>query len=1123
MGNDAMNPRKRGSYGTGLLQRIPGRSSFFQLLLIGWALQSSCAVVALGQMNCGQIQGRVTDPSGVVIANAVVTAQQSDTQALFRAVTNSSGLYLLPLLPVGNYSLTVTAPNFRESIFPNLILHAGDHLTQDFVLQIGVKMLTIIVTGTPGLLQFQSAAIKNTIAQKQVINLPLNGRQITQLMELTPGIATNPGGTRGAALSQAGPTFGILGQRAGHNLYLVDGVSVTDEYFNNIVLSPSLDDIREFSIDATAYDAEFGGKSGAVINVVTKSGSNRLHGSLFEFVRNEAFDARNYFNSPTRPIPPFKQNQFGGSFGGPLMKKKTFFFLDYEGLRTRRTETHLFTVPTLGERSGNFQGVATIYDPSTTNAVSSQRQAFPSDTIPQIDPVAKAILKLIPPPTPGLTGAPNNLLATDMSTISDNQYTARIDQRFSSNDRLFARGTSYVALEFDPFGSSALDQSMIPGFGQFLHTHTDNFAVDWTHVFSLGWYNDIRFGWLRVTGGQTSPNAGISLAGSTGLEGVTSIPQDTGYPAISPTSFSPMGDPSLFVSESDSDEELFDDVIWQHGTHNVKFGVYYFHLNFNPVSPNNVRGAFQFTPAWSSSSADSAVATGGNALADFMLGYPALAQVGQGTGALHARTNWLQIYIQDSWQMLPSLSMDLGLRYEYNQPLYSTSNDLSVIDTRVPGGQFVIASDSRGKISPEAAPLLSQIPIPYVTSSEIGWDRSLLQSCPVRLAPRLGVAWRLPDRKTVLRAGIGIYTNQAAYSVNANAALNLPFFFNKTIAASETNAAPAYTTENILTAPNTGAISASNVSHDYKVEYNEVWNLAVEHSFTSSTAFELQYAGSRTVHADNESLFNLYHPGGSISPGVARPIPQMSGFTGVVWNGWETYNALMLQLVQHTWHGLSLDANYTWSKALDVASNPGPTNSETNLPQNPADLAAEKGLSSFNVPQRFVASFIYQIPAMQNAGGWKHHVLSGWQAGGIWIAQSGSPFTVNLPYDNAHNGTPVLNQRPNVICNPNNGPKTVDEWFNTACFRVPAPNAYGDAGRNDVSGPGLSDLDISLQRNFPIRKKKALTFRVDTFDLINHPNFDIPNRMFTATASNFGTISSAHSSRELQLSLRLIF
>jgi hypothetical protein len=343
------------------------------------------------------------------------------------------------------------------------------------------------------------------------------------------------------------------------------------------------------------------------------------------------------------------------------------------------------------------------------------------------------------------------------------------------------------------------------------------------------------------------------------------------------------------------------------------------------------------------------------------------------------------------------------------------------------------------------------------------------------------------------------------------------------VSESATDGVPNYTTANILTATDTGAISASNVSHDYKVEYNEVWNLAIEHSFTPSTAFEVQYVGSRTVHADNESLFNLYPLGGSINPSESRPIPQMSGFVGVVWNGWESYNALTLQFIQHTWRGLSFNANYTWSKALDIASNPGPTNSETNLPQNPADLAAEKGLASFDVPQRFAVNFIYQIPAFQNAGGWQHDVLSGWQAAGIWTVQSGSPFTVNLPYDNAHNGTPVFSQRPNVICNPNNGPKTAAEWFDTACFQAPAPNTYGDAGRNNVFGPGLNDFDASLQKNIPIRELANLEFRVDAFNLFNHPNFNIPNRMFTVTPSNFGTISSARPPRQLQLSLRLSF
>ncbi|MGH9680093.1 MAG: carboxypeptidase regulatory-like domain-containing protein, partial [Candidatus Acidiferrales bacterium] len=307
-------------------------------------------------MNTGEIDGVVMDPTGSVMANVTIAAVETGTQLKYSAVSNSAGEYLLAQLPVGTYTLAVSASGFKKIVQPGITVHAGEHLRQAFSLELGQQSESVTVSVTPGLLQVESAAIQNVIEQQQVVNLPLKGRQFIDLVGLTPGITHAPSGTRGGALQQTGQTFGILGQRGGHNLYLVDGVSATDEYYNNLVLSPSVDDIQEFNVDQTSYDAEFGGKSGGVINVITKSGSNSFHGSLFEFVRNDAFDAKNFFDSASRPIPPFKQNQFGGSLGGPIQKNKTFFFVNYEGQRTRKTQTQLFTVPTDGERSGNFTG-----------------------------------------------------------------------------------------------------------------------------------------------------------------------------------------------------------------------------------------------------------------------------------------------------------------------------------------------------------------------------------------------------------------------------------------------------------------------------------------------------------------------------------------------------------------------------------------------------------------------------------------------------------------------------------------------------------------------------------------------------------------------------------------------
>ena len=1075
----------------------------------------------LGQMNTGEIGGIVRDPTGAVIAGAAVTAVESGTQLKYSTKTNGSGEYLLAQLPVGQYNLSVNADGFKQVIQPNIALHAGDHLRQVFALELGEQSETLTVSVAPGLLQVESAAIQNTIEQQQVIDLPLKGRDFIDLVALTPGVTTAPAGTRGSALQQTGQTYGILGQRGGHNLYLVDGVSVTDEAFNNLVLSPSVDAVQEVNINQTSYDAEFGGKSGGIINVITKSGNNRFHGSVFDFVRNDVFDAKNFFVKPGQSKPPFKQNQFGASIGGPIQHDKTFFFADYEGERVRKSVTQTFIVPTAAEASGNFTGSGITVNNPTTGA------AFANDTIPAIDPVAQALLAKValglPGGFPSTIGANATVSVTNLNTIGINQYDARIDHTFSSSDSVFVRGSIFDDNEFDPFGLGALNETLLPGFGYNLRTHADNLSASWNHFFNTSWMNEVRFGWLWVSGGQVSPNAGTNFPARTGLQGVSPNPLDTGFPDVTITGFTTMGESTQYVTRRDNDYEFFDNVVWHHGTHTVKFGGYFFHLNFKPVNANNARGTFAF-------STTAANPGTGNALGNFLLGDPTQGSGAvQGRGNLLGTTDWVHLYIEDGWQITPSLKLDIGLRYEYNRAVTDADNNMAIINTLVPGGQLIIASNAQGQLSPLASSLIPTfVPanVPVLTSNQVGWNNSLLQPRPLRLAPRIGLAWELPDHKTVVRSGFGIYTNQAAYNIIQFAALNPPFYFAKTVNNTAPGGIPVHSTENILTA--SGSVSANNINHDFKIEYNNVWNLSIERKLSSSTSFQVQYIGSYTVHADNETYQNLF-PNSALPPGPnhVRPIPSMSGFPSVTWDGWEKYHALALSFTQRLWRGLVVNSNYTLSKALDDASNPGADNAEPNFPQDPTNLAAEKGLSDFDHRHRFVTNFLYQIPLLKDSQGWIHTAFSDWQVGGIWTVQSGAPFTVNLGTDVANNGEPLSapSQRPNLTCNPNTGPRTPAQWFNISCFQTPAAFTYGNAGRDIVIGPGLDDFDATLQKEFPVRESMRLQFRLDIFDFFNHPNFNAPvgaGRTFSASSS-FGQITSANDPRDMQFSLRLAF
>ena len=1071
-------------------------------------------VAAFGQMNTAELSGGVQDVSSGVLPGATVVAERIETGQKFTAVTNNSGEYLFAHLPVGLYAITVSATNFKQSSLPRLEIHVSDRLRRNFTLQVGDFNEVVTIDADNGA-PLGPAEIRDVFGREQLVDLPLKGRQFLDLAMLSQGVVRPPGGTRGDAMQQAGALVNVLGQRSGHNLYLMDGVTITDEHFNNLVIAPSVEAIEELNIEKTSYAPEFGGKSGAVINVVSRSGSNALHGSLFEFVRNNVFDARNFFDSGASPTPPFRQNQFGASAGGPVAKNRTFFFLSYEGQRVRKSLTQTFSVPTRAMRGGDFSGFPVLYDPSS--AINGQRLPFVNNRIlnARLDPVASALLARIP--LPDLPGIAQNLRSAGNQRTNANQYSARLDHQFSDKDSAYLRASIFDARQADPFGSSVLQESLLPGFGRNLSTHAINGVASWTHVFGANISNESRFGFLTVAGGQTSPNAGNNFAAQTGLRGVTTNSLDLGYPQISfGGQFTTMGDPTLFTFRDNRDFEFYDNVIWHGGRHTIKFGAYAMHYNLRPVNPNGARGIFSFTPRWTSSAAGRA---DGNAFADFLLGYPTTAQVGLGRAAMDATANWGHFYVQDNWQITPNLKLDIGIRYEYNRNMTDANNQIAAIDTLAPGGRFVIASDGAGTISPAANALLPFVPIPYVTSSAAGWNNSLLVPRSLRLAPRAGLAWSIPgDRKTVIRVGLGIYPNQAAYSIVTNLAQNLPFFVTKTV-SSAVAPSPTFTTQQALTAGTVGTVGGNNLDHDFKIEYNEVWNATVERDLSSNTLISASYIGSRTVHADSGTVLNVPAPGpGAIAS--RRPIPQLSQIGDIRWNGWASYHAFTVAAKRRITKGLMFDANWTWSHSIDDASDPGATLNETNLAQNVYDLGGEKASSSFDHRHRLAVSFIYQLPLIRNPRRWTQALFGRWQAGGSFTAQSGAPFTVNISSDQANIGAGPA-QRPNISGDPNHGPKSPDAWFDTSVFSLPTLYTFGSAPRNAAIGPGLQEFDLSLQKDVRLREAAKLQFRAEVYNLFNRANFNIPNR--TAFTANFGRISSAQDSRQLQFALKLTF
>ncbi len=1082
-------------------------------------LVAGFAAVAVAQRTTAEITGAVTSQDGFPLPGVSVIATPDAGGQPRQTVTDETGNYVLASLPVGSYSIRAELPNFNSEVREGIVVQVARPQRLDFMLTVGqISSQITIVEDTP-LTDTVDATMGDLIPNSRVMSLPLNGRRYADLLLVSDNLVTPPGGTRGGALQQTGPSVAVAGQRAGHNMYFLDGTSVTDQYFNNLMVAPPIDSIQEFNIQKSIYPAEYGGKASATISAATKSGTNQIHGTLYEFFRNSAMDARNFFNGPK--VPPLRQNQFGGTVGGPVIRDKTFFFATAEGLRERRALTQTFSLPTAAVRGGDFTGLGTIYDPYSTNP-NGTRVPFVDNKIPvtRLDPVAQAFLNKVPLPNLNQTQA-QNFAAAPSSTNDISQFAVKLDHTLSPSDTLYARYSRAQFGNFLPFGSSALNQSLIPGFGTYLNTLSSNGVIGHTHVFSPNWLHDLRIGFLRADGGQSLQNQGVPFAQQAGLSGVSTDPTKMGYPAIDLSGgYSSMGDPSSVVSRNNTSLDIFSNTTYIRGAHTVKFGAYFFHLNFNPTDAPNARGNFQFTPRYTSSVAGLG---DGNAFADFLLGTPSSAQTGIGLGHENAHTNWLHLYAQDDWRATHNLTFNIGLRYEANTQLADSQNRLSNIQP----GRFVIASGANGQIDPSANQLLSQIPIPYVTSQQAGYDRSLLRPAYLRFAPRFGFAWTpFGGDRTVIRSGFGLFFNQAAYSIQTSLMKNLPFYFNKQVTTSNDALMPAYTTTSILNAPNTGTIGGSAMDQNYRSEYAESWDFSLQHQLRNNWVIEASYFGSKVVGADNVTYQNIPTPGpGSVQQ--RRPNPNISGYPLVYWGGWSTYHSLTLKLTKRLSYGLTINANYTWSKAIDNASSPGPTDAETNYPQNVNYRRAEKALSSYNRAHRFVFSFSYAIPSgvgtLIREGSIPGLLLSNWSLTGTSTLQSGAPFTVNLPGDNANIG-PGPAQRPDLITNPNlpASQQTPDHWFNTAAFAMPAQYTFGNAGRNIVFGDGYINTDMALAKRTALSERYNLEFRAEFFNLFNNTNFmGAPGRI--AFTPSFGRYFQAYNPRQIQLALRLRF
>lgn len=1096
------------------------RSQRRRPLLLGSTLMLGlCAGGALAQsQSSGMISGHVTDPSGAAVGSATVAIAESETGVVTTTTTNSGGFYSENLLKPGVYSVRVTAHGFKVGVRPNLTLQVAQVLEEDFRLQVGNVSQTVTVTGGTPLLNTETTDLGNVISRDPLIQLPLNGRNFSQLALLVPGTnGGEVGGTRttgnGNETQRAGANVVADGARATFNTYLIDGLNDNDQLIGTIKVVPNLEDVQEFKVQIGNYDAAYM-SGGAVVNVTTASGSNQLHGSAFEFLRNSATDARQYFDAPNT-IPPYRQNQFGGTIGGPIRKNKMFFFGDYQGLRIGEAFSAILSEPTQALRTGDFSAYpATIYDPGTYNAATNTRQPFAGNTIPAADlnPTALSLLAAIP--LPNLPGEVNNLRVNDLESDVQNQFDIRIDDVLSGKDSMFGRytyGTATVTYPGVPLMKNGALNPLafaIPSSNTLRNNRdpSQQVTLQEVHVFSPTLSNQAAVGYTREALNVTTLDAGYNTSQVLGLSGSDSPGQGNALASLTITGFAGYSSSNIPEIIPQNTEEYSDTMTRVHGAHVTAFGVDVIHNNFGFLQVTNLNGALSWTGNYTNNPAAS---TGtGSGFADFLLGLPSSSSktsIPYGPPVLSY--NEIGGFVQDTWRPTSRLTITPGIRYDlFTNPVERKNRQSDF----VPGPAGFLGENNPG----------SSVAI----AGQGNVSRGILHTQTKDFSPRLGLAYRVGD-KTVVRAAYGLfYFDEQGTGGSARLFINYPDI--TTNADNCTSTAPCLNTSSGI--PNTaGAGVLPQVTYmpvDNPTSNVEQWNLTVERQLSDTLAATASYVGSHGDHLNIALNPDTAYPG----PGPVPTRQPYSGFSSI--SGWEpisisNYNALQLSAQKRMSNGLYFITAYTWSRSLDEGpgGNSSSSESRSNV-QNPRNVHAEYGLSDFNYSQRFTLSPVYQLPIgrgrrfLSDAGSVTDALLGGWEATGILTLQSGAPFSVSMATSVANTGTFT---RPDRLCNGNLSPSKqgLHQWYDTSCFVSPPPYQFGNTGRNILIGPGLEDLDFGLDKDFHIRESLAMQFRVEAFNLPNHPNFGMPGNSIGSPSA--GTITTQiTNARELQFAAR---
>jgi len=1055
------------------------KSNFRTLVLL--VLPLLLPVIAAAQTHRASLRGTVYDPSGATISGATLGLTNVATGETRETKSGMEGEYTFTSLPAGQYELAISmSAGFKEQ-YHKFELFVDEVRRRDITLQLRLEEQVTIDWTSEVPLKMDSPSLGTVIENRQVTGLPLDGRNFYELSLLVPGAVPPAPGSPGSVRGDF--AFSVNGAREDANNFLLDGVYNLDPKLNTFGVRPSVDAIREFEMLTSTYDASFGRNPGAQVNVILNSGSNNFHGSAFEFHRNAALDARNFFAPANEPDPKYIRNQFGGSFGGPIKHDRTFFFADYEGTRSREGITRVTNVPTAQERNGNFSQSAFGIPKNPFTGM-----PFTNGIIPDffINPIGRAIAALYPLPNRNVPF--QNFVSSPILRDDNDSFDVRVDHHLTDRAELTFRYSFGDRDLFEPFTGATF--SLVPGFGDTVKRRSQNGMAALTWLLTPNLVNESRTAFSRVAGSVTQ-EASV-LNSEVGLPTISPRERDLGLSFITITGFSPLGDEGNNPQDSVTNVYQFiNNSSYVHNNHLVKFGADVRFTQQNAFRDVESRGRLQFSPFLTLTN---------NALADLLLGFPLVTSVARVDNPQQVRTHSLNFFINDSYRITPRLTINGGLRYEYNSPPVDAEDRATIYD------------------------VATRTLVPVGTN---GVPRSGFEADKNNFAPRVGFAWSVGDA-TVLRAGYGVYYDQSPLAPAEALYFNSPFFDNNVffplpgLPLTVNNPFPSFF-------PFALPDSALAIQRDLRTGYMQHWNLNIERQIGDRNVLEVAYVGSKgtkllTARDINQPQPSVLPPG---LPFVPRPNPQFDDIDLLESRANSNYHALQARFQRRLSTGFSTLASYTWSKSVDDASNFFSSAGDPNFPQNSYNVAAERGRSNFDVAHRLSVSYSYALPFHRSGGGLDAKLVNGWETFGILTLQSGRPFTVALlsEIDNSGTGRSILgfgnNDRPNLIANPELSNPTTDRWFNTDAFAFPAPGTFGNAGRNILDGPGYQNFNASLVKNTALTEGVNLQFRVETFNFFNHPNFNLPDNFLPSPT--FGRITSARDPRHIQFGLKLLF